>query len=68
MTLWYNFVTDLGFTGPDKGKGGKYSDPAARLQGQSAARLFRRTPRDVQRLGSLALLPLTAIRNRAWIS
>jgi hypothetical protein len=22
--MWYNFVTDLGFTGPDKGKGGKY--------------------------------------------
>lgn len=22
--IWYNFVTDLGFTGPDKGEGGKY--------------------------------------------
>jgi len=22
--MWYNFVTDLGFSGPDKGEGGKY--------------------------------------------
>ena len=22
--MWYNWVTDIGFTGPDKGKGGKY--------------------------------------------
>lgn len=22
--MWYNWITDIGFTGPDKGKGGKY--------------------------------------------
>ncbi len=27
--MWYNFVTDLGFSGPDKGEGGKYLISAA---------------------------------------
>jgi hypothetical protein len=39
---WFRWVTDVGITGPDKGKGGKVSPPAARLQGPDPPQLLCR--------------------------
>jgi len=54
--MWYHYVINLGFTGPDKGRGGKYLllPPG---YGRGAARLPRRAMCDLQRLARLAQLP-----------
>ena len=47
---------DLGITGPDKGKGGKYLLLPPGYTGAMSGRLSRRASRNVQRLGRLAQL------------
>ena len=40
--MWFNWITDFGLPGPDRGEGGKYLVCAARLQGRVARqRLLR---------------------------
>jgi len=38
---WFRWVTDVGITGPDKGKGGKVPVAAARPHGRGSRRVFR---------------------------
>ena len=49
--MWYG---DVGLPGPDKGKGGKSSDPAARLHGQSSRRVLDATLANLRRVRLLA--------------
>ncbi len=44
---WQTAIEDVGPAGVDKGKGGKYLDPAARLQVVGAGRLHRHAIRDL---------------------
>ena len=66
--MWYRWVEDIGFTGPDKGAGGKFLILPPRLQGKNPRRLFRCAFSDFQPLGRMAKLSWwTAIPSRALI-
>ena len=61
---WQTALEDVGPAGVDKGKGGKYPDPAARLQGQAARRLYRAAVADLSGLRLAALQPRERQRRR----
>jgi hypothetical protein len=64
--MWYNFVTDLGFTGPDKGKGGKYLILPPGYKGKVPRGYFVVRPRTFSVWFPGAPSSLMAIRSRAW--
>ena len=55
--MWYRWVADVGFTGPDEGRGGKYLLLPPVTTGTVPDGYFVVRPRDVQHLGSVAQLP-----------
>ena len=60
--FFFRYVADLGNAGPDKGKGGKYLFPAARLGGRDSRGLLHLPLADLREPAVLAWLP------RGWRS
>ena len=55
--IWFRWVIDVGITGPDKGKGGKYLFLPPGYKGDGAQRLPRRSFPYLQSLDSMAEFP-----------
>ena len=55
--FWYHWVADVGITGADHGKGGKYLILPPGYKGEVPEGLFRRAPEHLRQLDALPLLP-----------
>ena len=64
VNVWQMPLEDAGLLGVDKGEGGKYPGPAARLCGRDARRLHRAAVRHVRQLRAVALEPEEPRRRR----
>ena len=51
--FWYRWVADIGITGADQGKGGKYLILPPGYKGEVPGRLFRRAPEHLRQLAAL---------------
>ena len=60
--FWYRWVADVGITGADQGKGGKYLILPPGYTGEVPRRLLRRAPEHLRQLGALPDL------SRGWLA
>ena len=59
--FWYRWVADVGITGADKGKGGKYLILPPGYKGPVPRRLFRRSPEHLRELDAIPII------SRRWL-